>query len=73
MFVYTKLWKVLLDKKMTREQLRIAIKLSPSTIAKMGKDEYVAMEVLDRICAYLNCQPGDLIEYIPNPPADEKE
>lgn len=62
-FSYDPLWKLLIDKKMTKEKLRTAIKVSPATIAKMGRNENVAMSVLDKICTYLNCQLDDVVEY----------
>ncbi|MCQ6275412.1 helix-turn-helix transcriptional regulator [Bacillus sp. V3B] len=62
-FSYDPLWKLLIDKKMTKEKLRTAIKVSPATIAKMGRNENVAMSVLDRICTYLDCQLDDVVEY----------
>ena len=62
-FSYDPLWKILIDKKMTKEKLRTAIKVSPATIAKMGRNENVAMSVLDRICTYLDCQLDDVVEY----------
>lgn len=65
-FSYKPLWKKLIDRGMTKEQLRVALKLSPNTIAKMSKNEFVSMEVLHRICIYLSCQPGDLLEYVPD-------
>lgn len=65
-FSYKPLWKILVDKGMTKEDLRLALKLSPSTIAKMGKGENISMDVIHRICIYFNCQPGDLLEYIPD-------
>ena len=66
-FSFNPLWKLLIDKGMTREELRVALSLSPSTMAKMSKGENINLDVLHRICAYLNYQPGDLLEYIPNP------
>jgi putative transcriptional regulator len=65
-FSFNPLWKLLIDKGMTKEELRVALNLSPSTIAKMGKGENISMSVLQRICKYFNCQPGDLMVYIPN-------
>jgi putative transcriptional regulator len=62
-FSYDPLWKLLIDKKMTKEKLRTEIKVSPATIAKMGRNENVAMSVLDRICTYLECQLDDVVEY----------
>lgn len=52
---YTKLWKLLLDKKMKRTDLKEIAGISSSTLAKLGKDEYVSLESLDRICMALNC------------------
>ncbi|RDU34714.1 XRE family transcriptional regulator [Neobacillus piezotolerans] len=62
-FSYAPLWKLLIDKGMTKEDLRKRIGTSPATIAKMGKGEYVAMEVLNRICDELNCEIQDVIEH----------
>jgi len=64
-FSYNKLWKLLIDKKMTKVELTKAIGISSSTMAKMGKDENVSLEVIDKICAYLNCDINDILEYIP--------
>lgn len=65
-FSFKPLWKMLIDKGMSKEELRTSLNLSPNTIAKMGKGEFISMEVLHRICSYLNCQPGDLLEYVPD-------
>ena len=59
---YKKLWKLLIDKGMTRTTLRNN-GIHPTSIAKMGRDERVSMEVLENICAFLNCDIGDIIEY----------
>ena len=66
-FSYDKLWKILIDKKMNKEQLRLLAKLSPTTIAAMGKGEGISPKVLERLCVALDCQPGDIMEYIPEP------
>lgn len=63
MFTYKPLWKTLIDKNMTKTQLKEMIGISPSTLAIMGKDEYVAMSVLDRICNALNCNINDVVEH----------
>lgn len=68
MFSYKPLWKLLIDKGMTKEEMRVKLGLSPSTVAKMGRNEYVAMRVLHDICSLFNCQPNDVIEYIPDIP-----
>jgi len=63
-FSYDPLWKLLIDRKMTKEDLRTKIKTSPATIAKMGKGENVALEVIDRICSELDCRIEEVIEHV---------
>lgn len=63
---YNKLWKLLIDRKMNRSQMRKAADISPFTLAKMGKDENVSMEVLKRICNALNCNVGDIMDILPD-------
>ena len=58
---YNKLWKILIDKKMSKGDLRKAIDLSPNTMTKLRRDEDVSLSVLIRICNYLNCDIGDII------------
>lgn len=61
---YNKLWKLLIDKKMNKSELREAIKTSPNTIAKLGKNEPVSLDVLIRICRVLECDIGDIMEVV---------
>jgi len=61
MFVYNKLWKLLIDKEMKKSDLRNVI--APVTVSKLSKNEYVSMEVLDKLCSFLNCDIGDIVEY----------
>ena len=63
---YKKLWKLLIDRDMKKKDLREAANLSPSLVAKMGKNENVTTEVLFRICVALKCDIGDIIEMIPD-------
>ena len=63
---YNKLWKLLIDKKMTKIELRDAVKMSSNTLAKMGKEETVSMEVIMRICKELGCDVGDIMEILPD-------
>lgn len=58
---YTKLWKLLLDKKLKRTDLKEITGISSSTLAKLGKDEYVSMESIDRICAALKCDISEVL------------
>ena len=61
---YNKLWKLLIDKKMNKSELREAVKTSPNTIAKLGKNEQESLDVLIRICKVLECDIGDIMEIV---------
>ena len=63
-FSYNKLWKLLIDKNMTKSELTKAIGISSSTMAKMGKNENVSLEVIDKICVLLECDINDILEYV---------
>ena len=63
MFSYKPLLKLLIDKNMTKTQLREQLGISMATLAKISKDEYISMKVLDDICNLLNCKIEDVIEY----------
>ena len=63
-FSYNKLWKLLIDKNMTKSDLRKAIGISTSTMAKMGKGENVSLDVIDKICKLLNCKVEDILEHV---------
>ena len=62
---YNKLWKLLVDKKMSKADLRRAADLAPNTMTKLRRDEPVAMIVLEKICCAINVDFGDIIQYIP--------
>lgn len=61
MFVYNKLWKLLIDKSLKKSDLRKVV--APVTVAKLSKNEYVSMEVLDKLCSFLNCDISDIAEH----------
>ena len=61
---YNKLWKLLIDKGMTRTQLQKAAEMSSTTLAKLGKNETVSMDVMLRICKSLNCDISDIMEIV---------
>jgi putative transcriptional regulator len=63
-FSYNKLWKLLIDKNMMKKDLMEQTDITSSTIAKMGKNKPVSMEVLGRICIALNCNIGDVVDVI---------
>ena len=60
---YNGLWKILIDKKLQRKDLTEKLHISSPTIAKMGKGEKVSMDVLERICRYLDCDLGDIASF----------
>ena len=63
-FNYKPLWKLLIDKEMTKKQLMEATGISKSTIDKMARNEQVSLDVLDRICNYFNCDIDEIIEHL---------
>lgn len=65
MFNYKPLLKLLIDKGMTKTQLREQLEISMATLAKISKNEYISMKVLDDICSLLNCKIEDVIEHQP--------
>lgn len=62
---YDKLWKLLIDKKMNRTDLKDDAGISFNVLAKMGRNEFVSMESLCKICAALNCNVGDIMDFLP--------
>ena len=63
---YKKLWKLLIDKEMMKKDLRAMTGVSMS---RLSKDENVSTEILSKICSALNCDVGDIMEFVP----DKKE
>lgn len=59
---YNKLWKLLIDKGMTKTELRMATDMSTTTLARLGKNETVSMDIMLRICQVLDCNLGDIID-----------
>ena len=64
MFSYKPLLKMLVEKEMTKTDLRKATGMSINTLAKISKTEYISMATLDSICSYLHCRVEDVIEFI---------
>lgn len=59
---YNKLWKLLIDKGMTKTELRKKTGISTNALAKLGKNENVSTEILVRVCDVLNCDLPDIME-----------
>ena len=62
---YNKLWKLLVDRKMSKADLRKQANISSNTMTKLRRDEFVALPILDRICAILDADYGEIIEHVP--------
>ncbi len=63
---YKKLWKLLIDKDMLEKDLRTMTGVSTTTMSRLSKDENVSTEILSKICAALNCDVGDIMEFVPD-------
>lgn len=61
---YNKLWKKIIDKNMNKVQLRDAVGIGPGTLSKLSKNQRVSMEVLEKICNELDCNFGDIVDYV---------
>ena len=65
---YDNLWKLLIDRHMTKTQMRLAVGLSTATLAKLSKRETVRTSIIDKICKTLNWRVRDVMEYEPDRP-----
>lgn len=62
---YKKLWKILIDKDMKKKDLCAAAGISHASMAKLGKNENVTTDVLVKICSALQCNIGDIVDFLP--------
>lgn len=60
---YDKLWKLLIDKRMNKTQLKEMAGISTNAVAKLGKNESVSLDTLEKICKMLRCDIGDIVEF----------
>ena len=63
---YNKLWKLLVDKKMSKADLRKAAGIAPNTMTRLRRDEEVTLSVLNKICSTLEVDIGDIMEVVEN-------
>ena len=63
---YNKLWKLLVDRKMSKADLRKAAGIAPNTMTRLRRDEEVTLTVLNKICTTLNVDIGDVMEFVDN-------
>lgn len=60
---YNKLWKLLIDRKITKTEMRLQAGISTNMLAKMGKDEPVSMETLAKVALFLECGIDDIVDF----------
>jgi putative transcriptional regulator len=65
---YNKLWKLLIDRKMSKADLRRAAGIAPNTMTKLNRDEEVTLETLGKICGVLKVNVGDIVDIFPDAP-----
>ena len=63
---YKKLWKLLIDKEMKKKDLQTLSGISAASITKLGRNENVNIEIVEKICLALQCDIADIIEILPN-------
>ena len=69
---YNRLWKLLVDKKMSKADLRKTAGIAPNTMTRLRKDEEVTLAVLGKICKTLGTDYGDIMEYVPDKEVQSK-
>lgn len=67
---YNKIWKLLVDRKMSKADLRKAAGIAPNTMTRLRRDEEVTLTVLNKICAVLGADIGDIMEFLPEEKAE---
>ena len=63
---YNKLWKKLIDENMMKVDLRDQAGITTNALAKLGKNEHVSTQVLEKICKVLHCEIQDIMEFVPD-------
>ena len=61
---FNNLWKLMIDRKISQSELRLGVDIAYSTMGKMKRDEIVSLEVLRKICSYLDCDVGDILSFV---------
>ena len=70
---YNKLWKMMIDKKMTKTELTHLAGISTNAMAKLGRDEDVRVNILEKLCAALGCGIEEIMDFIPDSSSDERK
>ena len=69
---YNKLWKKLIDENMMKVDLRDQAGITTNALAKLGKNEHVSTQVLEKICKGLDCEIQDIMEFVPDEEREEQ-
>lgn len=69
---YSKLWKRLIDENMMKVDLRDQAGITTNALAKLGKNEHVSTQVLEKVCNVLHCEIQDIMEFVPDEESEEK-
>ena len=69
---YNKLWKKLIDENMMKVELRDQAGITTNALAKLGKNEHVSTQVLEKVCNVLHCELQDIMEFVPDDERKEK-
>ncbi len=69
---YSKLWKCLIDENMMKVDLRDQAGITTNALAKLGKNEHVSTQVLEKVCNVLHCEIQDIMEFVPDEESEEK-
>ncbi|MPM45879.1 hypothetical protein SDC9_92571 [bioreactor metagenome] len=67
---YKRLWKLLIDKNLSKIEMRHLAAISSTSLAKLGKNENVSMNVLKKICGALKCNIGEIMDILPDEPEE---
>lgn len=69
---YNKLWKKLIDENMMKVDLRDRAGITTNALAKLGKNEHVSTQVLEKVCKVLHCEIQDIMEFVPDEEREEQ-
>lgn len=64
---YNKLWKMMIDKHISKTELTQLAGISTNAMAKLGRDEDVRVRILEKLCTSLDCKLDDIVEFVPDP------
>jgi hypothetical protein len=69
---YNKLFKLMIDRKITNGELAAEAGVSLNIITRLKRDQYIAMDSIEKICAALNCKVDDILEFVPEENTEER-